>query len=412
MRAALIAGMAILNFVADAHAASHPSPVPSRATVPLGAAVWYACTDPAYGGPATLGCPVKPVAPETASSLAATYTSTFTTNFDRLTPENEFKMVWTQPTQGRFDFKVADKVAAFAKARGMHVRGHALVYAAANPGWVNKPLFLFPWTRSSLLAAMRTHISTMVTHFKTSFPGVVDVWDVVNEPFLDSGARDQNVYQRVIGNDWIEQAFRAANAADPSALLYLNEFNADVVGPRQQAVLALVRDFVARGVPIDGVGLEMHLGANGTYPTLEALKAVMAQYAQLGLRVQLTELDVLRPVTPDNGVAQRAAYNTAAQACREMPNCTDVSVWGVADAYSWRGADQRATLFGTFAAKRSYGDVRCRLNDPKPATGVWTPTLCGPTPPATATPLTPGPTDGSSVGSDPPTPNAAAATAP
>jgi endo-1,4-beta-xylanase len=276
---------------------------------------------------------------------------------------------------------------------------------------VNKPFFLFPWTRSTLLAAMRNHITTMVTHFRSAFPGVVDAWDVVNEPFLDSGARDPNVYQRVIGNDWIEQAFRAANAADPNALLYLNEFNADVAGPRQQAVLALVRDFVARGVPIDGVGLEMHLGADGTYPTLEAIKAVMARYAQLGLRVQVTELDVLRPVTFDNGVAQRAAYNTAAQACREMPNCTDVTVWGVSDAYSWRSPDQRATLFGTYAAKRSYADVRCRLDNPRPATGAWTPLPCGPTPPATATPQVTGPTDGSSIGSDPASTDAAATTA-
>jgi endo-1,4-beta-xylanase len=124
--------MIALSVVSEAQAASHPSAVSSRAKVPLGAAVWYACADPAYGGPAALACPVKPVAPQTAASLAASYTSTFTTSFDRLTPENEFKMLWTQPSQGRFDFRVPDKVAAFAQARGMHVRGHALVYAAAT----------------------------------------------------------------------------------------------------------------------------------------------------------------------------------------------------------------------------------------------------------------------------------------
>jgi hypothetical protein len=238
----------------------------------------------------------------------------------------------------------------------------------------------------------------------------VDEWDVVNEPFLDSGARDQNVYQRVIGDDWIEQAFRAANAADPDALLYLNEFDADTVGRRQQAVLALVKDFLARGVPIDGVGLETHLGAGGSYPTLAALDSVMAKYAQLGLRVALTELDVLRPVTWDGGIAQRAAYDTAAQACREMPNCTAVTVWGVADAYSWRSADQRATLVdASLAVKPSYADVRCRLADPKPATGPWTPAPCGPTPPATGPAQTTGPTSGSSIASNQPPADAALA---
>ena len=210
----------------------------------------------------------------------------------------------------------------------------------------------------------------MVSHFRTAFPGVVESWDVVNEPFLDNGARDPNVYQRVIGNDWIEQAFRAANAADPNALLYLNEFNADTPGPRQQAVRNLVADFVARGVPIDGVGLEMHLGANGSYPSLAQLKAVMADYAALGLRVKITELDALRPVPDDDGTVQRRAYDTATQACREAPNCVGVTVWGVADAYSWRGVAQHATLFDTgFTAKPAYADVRCRLADPKPPAG-------------------------------------------
>jgi endo-1,4-beta-xylanase len=416
--ALMIVVSSALSLGSRAQAAAHPSAIPSRATVPLGAAMQYSCADPLDGGPPALACRAKPIAPQTQAGLAASYTSTLTTKFDRLTPEDAFKMVWTQPGKGQFDFTVADKVAAFARAHAMNVRGHALIYAAANPGWVNKPFgsdlplvgFLFAWTRNSLLATMRNHITTMVTHFKSAFPGVVDAWDVVNEPFLESGARDPNVYQRVIGDDWIEQAFRAANAADPDALLYLNEFDADVDGPRQRAVLSLVRDFVSRGVPIDGVGMEMHLGADGKYPTMQEIKAVIAQYAQLGVRVSITELDVLRPVRWDGGATQRAVYNSVAQACRAMPNCTDVTVWGVADGHSWRGVDQRATLFDTsFTAKPAYADVRCRLNDPKPATGAWQPTPCGPTPPATETPQTTGPSGGPSTESDPPSAGGAAA---
>jgi endo-1,4-beta-xylanase len=316
-------------------------------------------------------------------------------------------MLWTQPTRGHFDFRAADGIAAFAAARKTTLRGHTLIYPAANPGWVNKPFILTPWTRTTLLNVMRTHISTVVGHFRTSFPGVVTEWDVVNEPFVRSGARDDNVYQRVIGNDWIEQAFWAANAADPNALLYLNEFDADTPGPRQSAVYALVSDFVRRGVPIDGVGLEMHIGADGRYPTLAELKNVMAQYASLGLRVSVTELDVLRPVTGDPVLVQRAAYDTVARACQEATNCAGVTVWGVADQYSWRGPQQMATLFSsTFTKKRAYDLVRCRLNDPKPLTGPWTPKDCGPievVPPDAKT-SPPGPTDGSSTESDPPGP--------
>jgi endo-1,4-beta-xylanase len=377
-------------------APGHPSPLTSRASVPLGSAVWYGCTAAAYSGPAALACPVRPYDPR--------YAATFAQSFDRVTPENEFKMLWTQPKKGRFDFRAADGIAALAASRNRTVRGHALIYSAANPSWIDKPFFLTPWTRTSLLNTMRTHVTTMVGHFRTRFPGVVTEWDVVNEPFSQSGARDDNVYQRVIGDDWIEQAFRAANAADPNALLYLNEFDADTPSARQGAVYALVSDFVRRGVPIDGVGLEMHVGADGRYPTLVELKNVMAQYAALGLRVSVTELDVLRPVVGDPVLVQRAAYNTVAQACQESKNCVGVTIWGMADPYSWRSAPQMATLFSsTFAKKRAYDLVRCRLSDPKPLTGAWTPKDCGPVEvvPATAQAQPTGPTDGSSTGSDP-----------
>jgi endo-1,4-beta-xylanase len=377
---------------------------PSRTTIPLGSSLWYACTDPAFAGPAPLDCPVTPTPPQTAASLDAEYSSTFTTNFDDFTPENEFKWLWTEPKQGQFDFSVADQVAAYAQAHGMHIHGHALVYAAADPSWVTNPLI--PWLRPTLLAAMIRHITTEVTHFAKAYPGVVNAWDVVNEPFLDTGARDPNVYQQVIGSDWIEQAFRAANAADPNALLYLNEFNADTPGPRQQAVLALVTDFVNRGVPIDGVGLEMHLGSGGTYPTLGELETVMGEYAALGLRVRVSELDVLKPTPDDGGAVQRAAYDTVAEACREMTNCVGVTVWGVADQYSWRGADEHADLFdSTFTAKPASADVRCRLDDPRPAAGPWTPVAWPSGTPAdlaTVTAQTIGPTAGTSVASNQP----------
>ncbi len=369
--------------------AAHPAPIPeARGAIPLGSALWYACTDAQYAGPAPLQCVVPGHDPR--------YAATYMRNFDRFTPENEFKMLWTEPERGKFDFSVTDAIVRFARANGKAIRGHTLIYAAANAGWVESTR----WTPETLLAAMRTHVDTLVSRYA----GDVREWDVVNEPFLSTGARDPNVYQQTIGQDWIEQAFRAADAADPSALLFLNEFAADVRGPRQQALLALAKDFVSRGVPLDGIGLEMHVGADGTYPTQAELAEVMADYAALGLRVEITEADALRPADPalDATLVQRAAYDTIARACQQAPNCTGMSVWGVADSYSWRGAGQTATLFtASFNQKRAYDLVRCRLADPKPANGPWTPTDCGTTPsvpPATTTPT--GPTDGSSTGSN------------
>ncbi len=397
LAAGLLAAVALGASGSQARAAA---PIEARQSIPLGSAVWYACADPDFGGPPPLACQVQPTAPATAASLAARYSDAFTANFDRLTPENEFKMLWTEPEQGRFEFATADKLTAFAAAHQMKVRGHTLIYAGSSPTWISQPRT--PWTRETLLAAMTNHITTQVKHFRENFPGVVDEWDVVNEPFVDAGGRDPNVFQRVIGDDWVEQSFRAARAADPDALLILNEFNADVAGPRQRGVLELARDFVERGVPLDGIGLQMHIGVDGVYPTVEALEEVMAQYAALGLRVEITELDVLRPARDDGGLTQRAAYNTVAEACRRALNCTSATVWGVADQYSWRTADQRADLISAaFSVKVAHGLVRCRLADPRPPTGPWTPAPCGgalftaatppPAPPAAGAPAQPAP---------------------
>lgn len=387
--------LVVLALAAPVQAApTHPSPIPPRTTVPLGAAVYLRCAD--AGAPASApACPIQPFNPA--------YLSAWQQHFDQLTPENELKMLFTQPARGRFDFTAADRAVRLAASRGRKVRGHALIYPAANPNWVNKP-FLLPWSRSSLLSTMGTHISTVMKRYRSSFPGTIEQWDVVNEPFLGNGGRDPNVYQRVIGNDWIEQAFRAANAADPSALLFLNEFDADEHGsPRQMAVAALARDFVARGVPIDGIGLEMHVGADGRYPTRASILATMKEYADLGLRVEVTELDALPPATDDGGLAQRRVYQSVTGACRRSPNCTGVTVWGVADPYSWRSAAKRATLLdASFTAKPAYADVRCRLANPWPTTEAPATDPCATDPtviPGAPQPV--GPVDGPSTGSQP-----------
>ena len=402
LAAPLLTALALSLAPATAGAADPPA-FPSRTLIPLGTALWYGCADLAQPGPKPLDCKVAPRADESAQQQAASYGGAATGLFDRFTPENEGKMLWTHPSADGYDLRSLDALLGYARAYNKQVRGHTLLFGSATPGWVTNPAR--PWTRETLLAAMTGHIRTLMTHAKTEFPGVVDRWDVVNEPFTDLGTRDENTFQRVIGDDWVEQAFSAARAADPDALLYLNEFNADVAGPRQQAVLDLVADFRRRGVPIDGVGLQMHLGVDGVYATQQQLQAVMAQYERLGLQVDITELDVLRPPGPDVNLVQRAEYATAAEACRQALNCDGLTVWGVADRFSWRGADQQATLLGAgYTPKVAYDAVRCRLADPRPPSGPWTPKACPvaplteptatttPPPPATGTTGTTGAT--------------------
>lgn len=139
------------------------------------------------------------------------YRSTWLGNFDSMTPENEMKMGLVEPQPGQFDFSAPDAMVALAAANGKQVRGHTLVYGNQQPYWVTTPLL--PWTRDELLGVMHDYITTMMTRYA----GRVKTWDVVNEAFNDDGSYRQNIWYDVIGSRYVEQAFRYARAADPSA---------------------------------------------------------------------------------------------------------------------------------------------------------------------------------------------------
>src|SRR5205823_6103440 len=143
--------------------------------------------------------------------------------------ENEMKWDTTEPSRGSFNFGPADQLVTHAQQHGMKVRGHTLVWHSQLPGWVSGIS-----SGSDLLSAMRNHISNEARHYA----GKVSYWDVVNEAFADgtSGARRQTVFQQRIGNSYIEEAFRAARAADGSAKLCYNDYNTDGVNAKSTAV--------------------------------------------------------------------------------------------------------------------------------------------------------------------------------
>ncbi|GAA2262113.1 endo-1,4-beta-xylanase [Actinomadura luteofluorescens] len=256
----------------------------------------------------------------------AAYASTLDREFNQLTPENEMKWDTTEPSRDAFNFGPSDQLVAHAQAQGMKIRGHTLVWHNQLPGWVGGIS-----SRDDLLSAMRGHIAKEAGHFA----GKIAYWDVVNEAFQDgSGVRRDSVFQRVIGDGYIEEAFRAARAADPAAKLCYNDFNIDGRNSKSDAVYALVKDFKARGVPIDCVGLQAHLTL-GNVPS--DMQANMQRFADLGVDVHITELDV-RMSTPADGsklVTQANDYKKVVSACLAVSRCTVITVWGVTDKYSW-----------------------------------------------------------------------------
>jgi endo-1,4-beta-xylanase len=260
------------------------------------------------------------------------YRATLGANYDAITAETAMKIEDLQPQRGQFDFTISDAMVAFAEEHGQQVFGHTLSWCldSTMPGWLRNG----SWSRASLLSVLEQHITAVMTHFR----GRVTAWDVVNEALNADGTRRNCLWKRVIGDDWVDQAFRFARRADPGAKLFYNETKADVPNPKYEATVGLVRDLQARGVPVDGVGLQYHL--TESMPTRAQVEEAIVRLGALGVDVHISELDV--PVwylgsTLERKLARQAAvYRRVAEACNAQPACFRITTWGFMDRYTWR----------------------------------------------------------------------------
>jgi endo-1,4-beta-xylanase len=253
------------------------------------------------------------------------YTDILDTEFTGVTPENEMKWDATEPSPGTFQFATADAIVNRALDQDMVVRGHALVWHQQLPGYVSAIT-----SAAELREAMNRHIAEVAGHYA----GQLEYWDVVNEAFLDDGSRRDSVFQQVIGDSYIEEAFAAAREADPDAKLCYNDFSAEGINAKSTAILDMVEDFKARGVPIDCVGFQSHLIV-GQVPA--DLQANLQRFADLGVEVQITELDVRMPTPPSDANLQTQAddYAEVVDACLAVSECSSVTVWQISDRDSW-----------------------------------------------------------------------------
>jgi endo-1,4-beta-xylanase len=274
------------------------------------------------------------------------YAGTLDREFNAVTPENEMKWDATEPTRNTFTFGAADQIAAHAQGQGMKLRGHTLVWHSQLPSWVSG------LGASDLRTAMNNHITQVMQHYK----GKIYAWDVVNEAFQDgtSGARRSSPFQDKLGNGFIEEAFRTARTADPDAKLCYNDYNTDGVNAKSNAVYAMVKDFKARGVPIDCVGFQSHF--NSASPVPSDYQANLQRFADLGVDVQITELDI-----EGSGTAQAGNYANVVKACLAVTRCTGITVWGITDKYSWRSSGTPLLFDSNYAAKPAYTAVLTTL---------------------------------------------------
>lgn len=258
-------------------------------------------------------------------------------HFNSLTTENDMKWSTLQPTEGTFIFTNADKIVAFAQSNGMRVRGHCLCWHNQVPAWVFKDGTATA-SKELVLQRLRTHINTVLTHFK----GKVYAWDVVNEA-IDDGS---NVYRasqwyNICGEDYIIEAFKAARAADPDIRLFYNDYTA--IDPvKRDKIYDLLAKLKAQNI-VDGMGLQGHW--NLSYPSGSLITDAINKYKSLGLELQITEMDVSvyssnsspeSKYTDQIAGLQTAAYKRYFDVFRNFKdNLTGVTFWGVADDYTW-----------------------------------------------------------------------------
>ncbi len=266
-----------------------------------------------------------------SSALAseAVYAAAAARHFNDLTAEYEMKWDPVQRVRGQFDFSGGDAIVAFAEAHGMQVKGHALVWHGATPSWVDT------LSSAELRAAVVDHIRTVAGHYR----GRVRAWDVVNEAVDDqSGGLRSTVFSRGLGPDYVAEAFRLARAADPDAELIYNDYSAEGMNRKSDAVYALVKDLKDRRVPIDGVGLQMHIAAS-SFPAPAEIAANMRRLGALGLKVNFSEMDVrIRGLAGDATSRlerQRQVYHDVVALCVAEPACEAVTFWGFTDAHTW-----------------------------------------------------------------------------
>jgi endo-1,4-beta-xylanase len=233
----------------------------------------------------------------------------------------------------------------------MRVKGHTLIWHGAVPSWLGA------LPAAELRAAFERHIHDVAAHYR----GRVHAWDVVNEAVADSGTslRD-TLFRQKLGDDYIADAFRLARAADPEALLFYNDYGGEGLNAKANYIYALVQDLLAKGVPIDGVGLQMHISATSR-PPAASIAENMRRLAALGLVVHISEMDVrINNATGTDQArldAQRAAYREVVGVCMMEPRCEAVTFWGFTDAHTWLTGDRPLLFDAQYQPKPAFFGV-------------------------------------------------------
>lgn len=269
--------------------------------------------------------------------------------FNSMTPENAMKMGPIHPKENEYYWKDADSIAAFAKRNNLKLRGHTLCWHNQTPRWffmdsaTGKQV-----TKEVLLQRLKEHITTVVSRYK----GTIYAWDVVNEVISDK--KDEyfrnSLFYQICGEEFVAKAFQWAHEADPGALLFYNDYN-EIDPAKREKIFKLVKSLKDAGVPIHGIGLQGHWAINE--PAEQQLDSTLSRFAEIGLKIQITELDISVYPKEHNARERRAEdYDTVFTAEKEnkqtemYERCfrifrkyknviSGVTFWNISDRHSW-----------------------------------------------------------------------------
>lgn len=277
--------------------------------------------------------------------------------FSAIVPENCMKSGEIQRREGEFDFTLADQFVEFGEQNDKFITGHCLIWHSQAPRWFFSDSLGNDVSREVMIERMKNHIFTVVGRYKGRIKG----WDVVNEAIMEDGSFRKSKFYRIVGKDFIKLAFQFAHEADPDAELYYNDYN-EWFPDKRDSIVQMVRDLKADGIRIDGIGMQGHIGMEG--PSLEEYEAAIVAYANEGMKVMVTELDMSILPSARRNVGADIATNFDYQ--KELNPYTEgvpiekmeewdkrmldffrlflkhsdvisrVTVWGVSDATSWK----------------------------------------------------------------------------
>jgi len=264
-------------------------------------------------------------------------------HFSSLVAENCMKFEETEALEGKFNYEKSDRIVEFAVKNHMKMRGHTFVWHGQTPAWVFLDENGNTASKELLLKRMKKHIDALSEHYKDK----VYAWDVVNEAIEDIEGEQyrKSSWYSILGEDFIKYAFEYARMANPKAILFYNDYNNEKL-EKLNKTYDMLKNLLAKGVPIDGVGLQAHTNINDKDFCCN-LRNAIEKYASLGLKVQITEMEISmfsfadrsELVRPSEKMLELQAelYGKSFALFREYKEIvTGVTLWGISDKYTWK----------------------------------------------------------------------------